>query len=71
MAQSWLASNYHYDRACALGLSFRDYIAEKLAVKRRQFNTLLNNPDLEKERKAAEMKAQADAYRRAKEYSGG
>lgn len=61
-------ADYIDQKAYDLGLSFDDYIAEKLALKRRQFNTGLNDPDLEEKRKARELDEQAKAYRKA---SGG
>jgi hypothetical protein len=59
---------YHDQKAHELGLPFDDLIAEKLALKHRQFNTAINNPDQEAERKARELEEQAKAYRKA---SGG
>jgi hypothetical protein len=56
---------YHEEKAHQLGLSFDKYIADKVALKNREFNTVLNNPDLEEERKALERKRQAEAYRKA------
>jgi len=63
---------FHADKANFLGLSFDDYVAEKVAIKARQFNTILNNPDLEAERQAEEQakadrekQKAADAYRKA------
>jgi hypothetical protein len=41
------------------------YIAQKVALKDRQFNTIVNNPEREEERKALEKKRQAEAYRKA------
>jgi hypothetical protein len=66
-AEDFLAAAYdfHNDRAFALGLTFDDYIAEKLAAKRRQFNTRLNNPDLDAARVATETETQSEAYRKA------
>ena len=60
--------DYIDQKAYDLGLSFDDYIAERLALKRRQFNTAINNPDQEAERQARELAEQAKAYRKA---SGG
>ena len=57
--------SYHEEKAHQLGKLFDSYIAEKVALKGREFNTLLNNPDLEDERKALEKKRAADAYRKA------
>ena len=56
---------FHSDKAYALGLPFDDYVAEKLAQKRREFNTRLNNPELEEERQAAEREKVARTYRKA------
>ncbi len=57
--------DYIVQKAYDLGLSFDDYIAERLALKRRQFNTAINNPDQEAERQAKELAEQAKAYRKA------
>lgn len=57
--------DYHVDKAFAIGLPFDDYVAEKLAQKRREFNTRLNNPELEEERQAKEQARQTRAYRKA------
>ncbi len=56
---------FHADKAAFLGLPFDDYVAEKVAIKARQFNTILNNPDLEAERLADEQAKAARAYRKA------
>ena len=56
---------YHADKAAYLGLPFEDYVAEKVAIKARQFNTILNNPDLEAERQADELAKATKAYRKA------
>lgn len=56
---------YHASKAAYLGLTLERYIEEKVALKARQFNTMLNNPDFEQESEAARIKAQADAYRKA------
>lgn len=56
---------FHADKAAFLGLPFDDYVAEKVAIKARQFNTILNNPDLEAERQADEQAKAARAYRKA------
>jgi len=61
-------TEYIDQKAYDLGLPFDDYIAEKLALKRRQFNTGLNDAELEEKRKAKELEEQAKAYRKA---SGG
>ncbi|MBL0206526.1 MAG: replication initiation factor [Propionivibrio sp.] len=57
--------DFHADKAHFLGLPFDDYVSEKVAIKARQFNTILNNPDLEAERQALELKKAANAYRKA------
>lgn len=46
------------------GLPFDELISEKLALKCREFNTRMNNPDLKQERQAAETARQAEAYRK-------
>ena len=56
---------FHEEKAHRIGLPFDDYIAEKVAIKARQFNTILNNPNQDDERKADELAKQARAYRRA------
>lgn len=56
---------FHANRAERLGLSFDDYIAEKLAIKGRLFNTLLNDPDLPEKLDAEALREQAESYRRA------
>lgn len=57
--------DFHADKAAFLGLPFDDYVAEKVAIKARQFNTILNNPDLEAERQAEELEKASKAYRKA------
>lgn len=57
--------DYHADKAFSIGLPFDSYVAEKLAQKRREFNTRLNNPDLEAERQVQEKDQQTRAYRKA------
>lgn len=47
------------------GQRFEDYVDEKIALKRRQFNTGVNDPDQEAKRKAKEVAEQAKAYRKA------
>lgn len=65
--EDFLANAYahHESKAHQLGLPFDDFIAEKLALKRRQFNTGLNDPDQEEKRKAKALAEQAKAYRKA------
>jgi hypothetical protein len=47
------------------GLNFDRYVEERLAVKQRQYNTAINDPDQEAKRKARELEEQARAYRKA------
>lgn len=56
---------YHHRKAERLGLSFDDYIAEKLAIKGRLFNTLLNDPDLPAKLDEEALQEQIRAYKRA------
>ncbi len=53
--------NKAYDQ----GMAFDDYVAEKIALKRRQYNTAVNDPEQEAKRKAKEVADQARAYRKA------
>jgi hypothetical protein len=65
--EAYIAEMYQFqaDKAHNLGLPFDDYVAEKLAQKRREFNTRLNNPELEKQRQQTEQEKAARAYRKA------
>lgn len=56
--------DYIEQKAYEQGLSFDDYIAEKLALKHRQYNTAINDPEQEEKRKAQELADQARAYRK-------
>ena len=56
---------FHQGRARELDLPFEPYMAKRAAPKGRQFNTILNHPELEEERKALEKKRQAEPYRKA------
>lgn len=56
---------YHEEKAHQLALPFDTYIAQRVALKNREFNTVLNNPEFEEERKALEKKRQKEAYRKA------
>ena len=56
---------FHKDSARELGLPFELYLAKRVALKGRQFNTILNHPEPEEERKALEKKRQAEPYRKA------
>ena len=58
-----LAFCQHFDeKSFNLGLSFDDFIKEKIAIKARQFNTILNR-DIEAEEKAR-LEKDASAYRK-------
>lgn len=59
------AEQFHEEKAYQLCLPLDDYLDEKLALKSRQFNSAINNPDQETERKAKELDEQARAYRKA------
>lgn len=59
------AYGYHEQKAHDLGLPFEDFIAEKLALKHRQYNTAINDPEQEAKRQAKEVAEQASAYRKA------
>lgn len=59
------AYSFHESKAYQAGLPFDDFIAERLALKRREYNTLLNDPGFEKRKKADENAKQARAYRKA------
>lgn len=50
--------------AFKLGLPFDDYVGEKLALKHRQYNTAVNDPEQEEKRKAKALADQARAYRK-------
>lgn len=55
--------NYHAGKSHFLGLSFDDYIAEKVAIKGRQFNSILNaeaGKQDEQERQAEQYRKQSD-----------
>lgn len=58
------AYEFHESKAHQLGLPFDEFIAEKLALKKRAYNTALNAPDLEKERQAQGLAEQAARYRK-------
>lgn len=66
-AEDFLANAYayHEQKALDLGLPFDDFIAEKLALKHRQYNTAINDPEQEAKRKAKVLEEQARAYRKA------
>lgn len=55
----------HMDQeAYRLGLSFDQYVGERLALKSRQYNTAINDPEQEEKRKAKELDEAARAYRK-------
>ena len=54
---------YYMGKAYWMGLSFDDYIKERVAVKARLFNTLINDPDTAEQLDAESLKARARAYR--------
>ena len=56
---------FQKDKARELESPFEPYMANRVAPKGRQFNTILNHPELEEERKALEKKRQAEPYRKA------
>ena len=59
------AYSFHDEKANRLGLSFDALIAEKLGLKRRQYNTLMNDPGWD-ERRQADLKArEVRRYRKA------
>lgn len=57
---------YHEKKAYDQGLPFDDFIAERLALKHRQYNTAINDPEQDAKRKAKELEDQARAYRKAR-----
>lgn len=61
-------TEYLTRKAYDLGQPFDDYVAERIALKRRQYNTAINDPEQEAKRQAKELEDQARAYRKA---SGG
>lgn len=65
-AEDFLANAYayHEQKAYELGLPFDDFIAERLALKHRQYNTAINDPEHEAKRKAQEVSNKARAYRK-------
>lgn len=56
--------NYHAGKSHFLGLPFDDYIAEKVAVKARLFNSILNVKEPTAAEKQADQDARAEAYRK-------
>jgi hypothetical protein len=68
--QAFMTAMYaHLDqKAERQGKPFDAYIDDKLALKAREFNSMLNNPEQEPKRQEHELKRAAEAYRKA---SGG
>jgi hypothetical protein len=52
-------------KAYELIQSFEQYVEDKIALRRRQYNTAINDPEQEAKRQAKEVEAQARAYRKA------
>lgn len=65
-AEDFLANAYayHEQKAHDLGLPFDQFIEERLALKHRQYNTAINDPEQEAKRKAKELADQTKAYRK-------
>lgn len=65
--EDFLANAYmHFERkALEQGLPFDEFIGEKLALKHRQYNTALNDPEHEAKRQAKVLAEEASAYRKA------
>lgn len=57
--------DYHSAKAFRLECPFDTYVQDKVALKARQFNTRINNPETEAERQEAERAKAAIAYRKA------
>ena len=56
---------YYDEKAHQSGKPLETFTDEKVALKAREFNSILNNPEFEEERKALELKRKAEAYRKA------
>ncbi|MBZ0095386.1 MAG: replication initiation factor [Sulfuricella sp.] len=56
--------SYHADKSQFLGLPFDDYIAEKVAIKARLFNSILNGNEPTEAQKQAEQDKLAAQYRK-------
>jgi len=56
--------DYHVGKSLFLGLPFDDYIAEKVAIKGRQFNSILNSNKPTEAQKQAEQAKLAEQYRK-------
>jgi len=57
--------NFHEEKSHSLGLSFESYIERKVATKRREYNTGLNDPEFEARQKALARERATEEYRRA------
>lgn len=55
--------SYHERKSTLLGLSFDGYVAERVSIKAREFNSLLNPKPVEDKEKA--LKQASEAYRKA------
>jgi len=62
------AVEYYSGKACWDGLSFEHYFAERVALKARKFNTLLNEPEILERVDEADVAVRAEEYRKG---SGG
>lgn len=62
-----LVVGYFSGRAEFIGLSFDGYIAERIDVRRREFNTGINDPELAERIKADNIERRASAYRKARD----
>jgi hypothetical protein len=58
---------YFTRRAEYMGLPLDGYIAERVALKRREFNTGINDPELAEKIAAEELERKAQAYRKARD----
>lgn len=56
---------FHEQKASNQGLSFDHYVADKLALKRREYNAVLNDPNFEEQRQKDVRAKQAREYRKA------
>jgi len=65
-AEDFLANAYayHEQKSHDLGLPFDQFIEERLALKHRQYNTAINDPEQEAKRKAKKLADQTKAYRK-------
>lgn len=56
--------SYHLRKSEFIGLPFDDYIAEKVAIKARLFNSILNGKEPTEEQQQAEQAKQVEQYRK-------